>query len=250
MKKVTWSAGHGLLTPGKQTPDGQKEWTFNDKVVRAGMSFLAQYEDVAQLRLDDPTGLRDIPLQERSNQANAWGTNLHVDVHHNALGFNWVPFGLGIETFAMKGTQNYEQSLKLANIVQPLIVKAMGLKDRGVKSANLHMLREIKAPAILTEGGFMDSQVDVAVMRNDVKLKAQGEAIAQGIAQYLGLKMKVDELVENEIKLTVNQQKDKDVLVRRGYMANDYKVMSGEMVALITIIAALIRDLEENDALK
>ena len=30
--KIALDAGHGLNTPGKQTPDGIKEWTLNDKV--------------------------------------------------------------------------------------------------------------------------------------------------------------------------------------------------------------------------
>lgn len=33
-------------------------------------------------------------------------------------------------------------------------------------------------------------------------------------------------------------------------MAKNYKVFSGEMVALITIQAAIVRDLEKNGALK
>ncbi|MGE6488532.1 N-acetylmuramoyl-L-alanine amidase family protein [Paenisporosarcina sp. NPDC076898] len=206
MKKVTWSAGHGLTTPGKQTPDGQKEWTFNDKVVRAGMAFLAQFEGVVQLRLDDPSGKLDIPLKERSNQANSWRTNVHVDVHHNAQDSEWNSGSLGIETLAMQGTANYAESLKLAQLVHPKYVSAMGLKDRGIKSANLHMLREIKAPAILTEGGFMDSRVDVAAMRNDELLKTQGEAIALGIAEYLDLKLKTEVKAVSEQKLSTGQQ--------------------------------------------
>lgn len=32
MIKIGLDAGHGLKTAGKQTPDGIKEWTLNDKV--------------------------------------------------------------------------------------------------------------------------------------------------------------------------------------------------------------------------
>lgn len=250
MKKVTWSAGHGLPTFGKQTPDGQKEWTFNRKVVEVGMAMLSKFEGVEQLRLDDPTGRVDIPLMERSRKANQWGTDLHVDVHHNASGNEWVKSELGIESFAMTGTKHYEESLKLAAHIHPKLLKAMGLKDRGIKSQNLHMLREINAPAVLTEGGFMNSLVDIKAMRDEMKMKAQGEAIALGIAEYLNLQMKEERLVEGEIKLTPNQQRDKEVLVRRGYMAPDYVVKSGEMVAIITMFAAMIRDLEKNGVLR
>ncbi|WP_354313145.1 N-acetylmuramoyl-L-alanine amidase [Sporosarcina psychrophila] len=46
------------------------------------------------------------------------------------------------------------------------------------------MLRESSMPAILTEGGFMDSTTDIGALRSDAKLKAQGEAIADGLAVY------------------------------------------------------------------
>lgn len=197
MKKVTWSAGHAMVTSGKETPDGQKEWTFNHQVVMAGMNYLSQFEDVIQLRLDDPTGQQDISLRERSNRANSWGTDLHVDVHHNTLGNSWRKEGTGIETYAMVGTAHYTESLRLAQIVHPKIVTAMELKDRGIKTKNLHMLRELNAPAILTEGGFMDSRFDISVLRDDAKLKAQGEAIASGIATFLKLKRKSNENKED-----------------------------------------------------
>lgn len=79
------------------------------------------------------------------------------------------------------------KSADIANVVNPRIVSAMGLRYRGVKKKNLHMLRESNMTAILTEGGFMDSTTDIAALRNDAKLKAQGEAIAEGLAIYYKL---------------------------------------------------------------
>lgn len=52
------------------------------------------------------------------------------------------------------------------------------------------MLRESKMPAILTEGGFMDSSIDVKKMRDDKVLDDAGKAIAEGVAAYFGLKKK------------------------------------------------------------
>ena len=45
-------------------------------------------------------------------------------------------------------------------------------------------------PAFLTEGGFMDSTVDIAKLRDDYYLKEQGEAIAEGLAVYFKLQPK------------------------------------------------------------
>ena len=54
------------------------------------------------------------------------------------------------------------------------------------------MIREPNMPAILVEGGFMDSRTDIDALRDDNKLKAQGEGIARGIAKFLDLPLKED----------------------------------------------------------
>ena len=189
MIKIAWSAGHGLTTAGKRSPNDEKEWTFNNKVVLSGMAHLDKYEGVLQMRVDDPSGKTDIPLASRTDMANAWKADLYISCHHNALGGQWGNHG-GIETYVMEPANNNPSSLKLANSIHPKVVKAMELRDRGVKSANFHELRETVMPAVLVEGGFMDSLTDIIKMRDDNYLNAHGVAIAQGIAESFGLKMK------------------------------------------------------------
>lgn len=188
--KIALDAGHVFNTPGKRTPDGEREWSFNIKVLIACANRLAMYQKVEILRLDDATGKRDIPLKERTDKANRWGADVLVSIHHNAFQSKWGNHG-GVETFTMDHPRANPKSVDIARIIQPRIVKAMGLRDRGVKKKNLHMLRESNMPAILTEGGFMDSLTDIGALRSDSKLKAQGEAIADGLAQYFKLKLKV-----------------------------------------------------------
>jgi N-acetylmuramoyl-L-alanine amidase len=189
LKKVAWSAGHSLNTAGKRSPNDEREWSFNNKVVMEGMTYLAKYEGVQQLRVDDSSGKIEIPLATRTNQANEWQANIYVSCHHNALSDKWGNHS-GVETFVMEPASNHPTSLKLAKLIHPRIVKAMGITDRGVKSANFHELRETKMPAVLVEGGFMDSRIDIVKMRDDKFLKTQGEAIANGIVEYFGLKLK------------------------------------------------------------
>ena len=95
----------------------------------------------------------------------------------------------GVETLIQ--TTASKVSLDIANAIHPRIVKAMGLRDCDVKRMNLHMTRESRMPAILTEGGFMDSTADITSLRDDNKLKAQGMAIAEGLAEYFKLKPKL-----------------------------------------------------------
>lgn len=188
MVRIALDAGHGKHTPGKRTPDDEREWTFNDKVLRACVAKLNEYQNVEVLRLDDPSGETDVPLKARTDRANNWKADVLVSIHHNANAGKWGSHG-GAETYVQEKTAS-KASKDIAALIQPRIVKAMVLRNRGVKTQNLHMTRESKMPAVLTEGGFMDSTIDIHSMRDDGNLKAQGEAIAEVLAVYFKLMKK------------------------------------------------------------
>lgn len=189
--KIAIDAGHGIHTPGKRTPDGEHEWSFNNKVVGAVIDELNTYLNVEVLRTDDPTGRIDVPLSTRTNKANAFKADALVSVHHNALKGSYGTW-TGSETFIMSPSSENPKSLALAKSVHPYVVQAMGLQDRGIKSANFYVLRETNMPAILTEAGYMDSSIDVKVMRDDNVLKAQGKGIAKGLAKHFHLSKKAE----------------------------------------------------------
>lgn len=185
-KKVAIDAGHGLYTKGKRTPDDEREWSFNDKVVDATISELSKY-DVEILRTDDATGATDVSLPSRVNKANAFDADAFVSVHHNANTGEWGNWG-GVETYTHNNSSS--EAEKLAKDIHGRVVKAYGLKDRGLKKANHAVTRGTKMPAILLEGGFMDSKTDIKKMRSDAVLKNVGVAVAEGIASFLNLKKK------------------------------------------------------------
>ena len=190
MRKIIIDAGHGFNTPGKRTPNGEREWTFNDKVARAVVRKLNEYSGVQILRVDDQTGKMDIPLKTRTDRANNWKADVYISIHHNALRGVWGNHG-GVECYTLDHPSVSPKSRQIAAIIHPRIVQAMGLRDRGLKTRNLHVLRETHMPAILTEGGFMDSTIDIRTMQNDSKLIAQGNSIAEGLAIYFKLQTKV-----------------------------------------------------------
>ena len=189
--RVALDAGHGLNTPGKRTPDGEREWSFNNKVVRAITERLNKYEDVSIVRLDDPTGKRDVPLKERTDKANKAKADILVSIHHNAKTGKWGSWG-GTETYSYEA--NLPQAEKLAKMINDRVVSINGLRNRGTKKANFHMLRESSMTAVLPELGFMDSTTDIKVMRDDNMLKKIGYGIADEIAEYGKLKKKDKEL--------------------------------------------------------
>src|SRR5690606_34194235 len=211
MVKIAIDAGHGGSgsTPGKRTPDGEYEWNFNNKVVKAAIKYLNEYKDVEILRLDDPTGKTDVPLKTRTDKANKWGADIIISYHHNALAGKWGTHG-GTEVFTYIG--EWPDAERLAKLTLERLLKAYGLRNRGLKKANFHMLRESKMPAILVEGGFMDSTIDIKKMRDDKVLDAAGKAVAEGAVDYFGLKKKESKPSTDTPKLgtTFRVKKDTD----------------------------------------
>lgn len=119
----------------------------------------------------------------------------------------------------MNHPQANPKSVEIAKIVHPRITKAMGLQDCGIKKMNLYVLRETQMPAIFTEGGFMDSTTDIGALCSDAKLKAQGEALAEGLAVYYKLTPTPPRKEDDEMaqQLTKIQQDDMRNLLEKAY---------------------------------
>lgn len=184
--KVAYGAGHGINTAGKRSPDGEREWSFNNKVINSFEKEMKKYENVELMRTDDPTGKTDVPLRTRTNKANNWGADVYLSSHHNAYKSKWGEH-TGTEVFYSKGSVNGK---KLAGLVHKGQLEAYGLRDRGLKTNNLHITRETRMPAVLIEGGFMDSTIDINKLRDDKVLERAGINAAKSVAEYGGLKLK------------------------------------------------------------
>lgn len=184
MLNFSLSGGHALVTLGKQTPDGYKEWQFNSGVVSKMMNLLSHYQGVAVIRLDDPTGKRDIPLSERAARSDSFGAHFHLDVHANAFGSGWNDAN-GIETFSYKLTG---ESYEIAKKLQAALIAATGLKDRGVKNGDgLYMIKTPKAPACLVECGFMTNQREAALLKSDDYQNKVANALVNTLAGHFNL---------------------------------------------------------------
>jgi N-acetylmuramoyl-L-alanine amidase len=186
MLKISLSAGHGKNTAGKRTCDGMHEWEFNAAVVTKMIAKLSHYKDVAVKRLDDPTGVRDIPLKERADASNNFGANFHLDVHANASGdgVHWNNAN-GIETFCYK---MLGESYEIAKRLQDSLVKATGLLDRGVKDGeDLYMINHPKAPSCLVECGFMTNEKEASLLKSDAYREVVAQALVRAIVDHFKL---------------------------------------------------------------
>ena len=199
MFKIAYCAGHFSGTPGKRLPAEldpaqTREWTLNDRVADYFAQAAEQYEGVALLRTDDPTGKTDILIKDRTAKANAWGAQVYVDMHHNA-GID-LGTGGGVVAFCYPGSAKGRQ---YRDAIYAAVIAAGGLKgnrSQPLQEKAFDSLRYASAPAVLMEYGFMDSRTDAPVILTDAYAKAVAYATMDGIAQVAGLKKKAAPVVK------------------------------------------------------
>ncbi|WP_046174378.1 N-acetylmuramoyl-L-alanine amidase [Domibacillus indicus] len=170
--KIAIDAGHGWNTPGKQTPEGMKEFEFN----RATALFLREQLTAEVLFVHHDQ--RDVPLAERVQKANTSGIGLYVSIHANAFGEGWSEPN-GIETYVHSSRP--AKALAIALAVQQELVQKTGRRDRGVKTADFYVLRKTNMPALLIEAGFMTNREEAALLATAAYRKTCAAAIASAI---------------------------------------------------------------------
>ena len=182
--KIALDCGHGLNTVGKQTPNGIKEWTLNDKVRDKVVQFLKEY-DVEILHTDFNEGITDESLASRLQMYLNAGVKAFVSIHHNAYNGKWNGV-TGVEVYTDR--EPTQQDIKLANCIYNRLTVYTGLKGRGIKEKGLYVINQDRIPAILVEGGFMDSTKDYSIITSDKGQTAYAQAVAEGLIEFLGLK--------------------------------------------------------------
>lgn len=206
-KIIVLDAGHGYNTAGKRTPDGIREWTLNNAVCNYIAEYLNGY-DVKIYRTDDTTGKKDVALQTRVNLTNKYNPHVFVSIHHNAHKGYFGSWG-GVEVYYHKKGTSADR--KLAETIAPKLASNTGLTNRGVKTSSLWVLTcKASIPAILCEGGFMDSNTDYKIITSEDGQRKYAKAVADGLIEYLGL-----------AKSTTTTAKPKPVAVSGGnYLSN------------------------------
>lgn len=196
-------AGHGLYTYGKRClksldPNETREWVLNSRIAEYLEDEMEAYEDVVVIRLDDPTGKRDVPLKERADKANKLYVQylalgyvvIIISIHHNA-GINGGRGG-GITTI-VDSRRTSERSLEIRDRVYDELIAATGLKgNRATPKSRqaLYILNSTDMPGTLVEHGFMDSPTDVPIILSDEFAKQCAAAHRNFAVKDYGLKNK------------------------------------------------------------
>lgn len=218
-KLIALSDGHGTGTAGKRTPtlpNGQKSETgktymnenlFNRAVVK--------YLDAELKRngfntlLVAPTDA-DTPLENRTKLANDKKADLYVSIHANANNGKFGSWG-GIETYYHRLSK---EGYKLATAIHMETIKGTPLANRGIKDgSHLWEIRKTNMPAVLWEGGFMDSHKDFKYLLSEAYRKESAIEICKGICRYYGVTYKAEEKAPAK---SSSKSSSKDPLLSKG----------------------------------
>lgn len=181
-KIIAIDAGHGMGTSGKRClksidPAQTREWYLNDRISDRVQTQLAAY-DCTVLRVDDTTGVKDISLSARVNEANNAGADFYMSIHHNA-GINGGSGG-GTVVFYYNNSAMRTMAERLYNAVVAR-TGLVGNRSSKVAVGDLYVIRNTTMPALLLENGFMDSTHDTPI----ILTAAHAEKTAQGIVDFL-----------------------------------------------------------------
>jgi hypothetical protein len=75
----------------------------------------------------------------------------------------------------------------MAANVHDELVEATGFRDRGVKAANFHVIKNTHMPAILVETGFVSNAVEEQHLVDPQMQDKMAQAITNGVEQSFGL---------------------------------------------------------------
>lgn len=169
--------GHGGNDPGAIGVDNIKE---KDLVLEIGKRVKYHLERHQQTVIESRAADTTVSLSERSNKANKNNVDLSISIHCNAFSDSAAQ---GIEIYHYKGSK---RGIELATSILNAITKAkLYTKNRGLKDANLHMTREVKATAVLIELGFITNASDKKLIVENKENFAI--AITKGILAFWGM---------------------------------------------------------------
>lgn len=163
--------GHSLSGAGTGAVGIAKEVDKNREV---GKMLIARLQEKGHTVVNctvDSASSANSQLQGIAKKANAQKLDVFVSLHLNS--YNGSAYG--VETYTYTSTSSSTKAI--AQRIQDKLVAQVGWYNRGVKTANFHVLRETVAPAILVELGFCDNKGDMDKWDADKIAKALFEGI-------------------------------------------------------------------------
>ena len=199
MKRIFIDPGHGGADPGA-TGNGLKE---KDLTLSLGLLLeenMKNYDcEVKLSRRKD----RFLGLYSRAKAANDWNAGLffsiHINGHNNASANGYEDF---VHPDAPQIT--FDRQVFIHRHISKIWTGA-NRADRGMKVANFQVLRETQMSAILVENGFITNQFDAALLEGEGFQRQLARAMAQGIAEAMGLGEKKPDVTIEQLEKEKNE---------------------------------------------
>jgi N-acetylmuramoyl-L-alanine amidase len=198
VQTVVLDPGHGGTDQGTMNRWGTEKafaldvaFTAREQLLRAGFK-------VEMTRTSDI----GVSLEDRVQFANRFPNAVFVSIH-----FNSASGGAGVESYALapagvmsnasneshvapnevqpcEGNLHDPHNIALTAALHASALARSGAFDRGVRHARFHVLRNIKVPAVLVEGGFLSDPAEGQRIATAQYRQRLGVAIAQGVQNY------------------------------------------------------------------
>ena len=220
------SAGHGGRDPGAVGNGLREKDIVLDLALRLLDRLKAHQVEVMMARdgdyrlVDDDTADRT----ERIRQANEAGADLYFSIHCNGFG---EPGPNGYEDFIYPGASQRTQEIR--DRIHPHCARVWtdaGRANRGKKTANFHVLRETRMPAVLVEHGFVSNPTDANLLRSNAFRDQLTDGMLRGVVEAMDLQQTAQTPILGEPQGTVYQARqwarDRGAHQRFIDIANEY----------------------------
>jgi N-acetylmuramoyl-L-alanine amidase len=194
---IILDAGHGGRDNGARK-NGLKEKDLTLSVAQRVEMLLKSYGyEVILTRRDD----RYVALEKRAEIANEFEDSIFVSIHFNSHASSSTS---GIETFystlkrrpesdwtwiglfnKAPDPQPVAEGEELAAAIQTALVIKTNLRNRGIKSRDLSVTRNVYGPAVLVEAGFISNRIEATLLKNGDYRQRVAAGITEGILSYL-----------------------------------------------------------------
>lgn len=193
---VVLDAGHGGHDNGAVSIYGHEKSYTLDTALRARELLIAAGYKVVLTRSDDYF----VPLDDRAAIANRYKSAIFVSIH-----FNHGGMGTGVEAFTLAprgvpsmmsdgpsisdfqecpGNSRDAENIALATASHAALVMKTRMFDRGLKRARFVVIRDIKIPGVLIEGGFLSNPQDARMIATPLYRQTLAAAVLQAVENY------------------------------------------------------------------
>ncbi len=198
IETVVLDPGHGGTDQGASSSWGSEKSFTLDVALQARTQLMRAGYRVEMTRATDVA----VSLEDRVNFANRFPHAVFVSIH-----FNSSSGGNGVESYALApegvvsnlssehhvsaadvgrhaGNGQDAQNIALTASIHATVLSRLAAVDRGIRHSRFHVLRDVKIPAVLFEGGFISDPAEGQRIATSYYRQRLGAAIAQGIQNY------------------------------------------------------------------